>query len=102
MSPVEELYHWFKKHQDLFSSNCSEIEFKDLGRGSANVFLDAGDFMISVSVWNNAICLDIEVLDVETDDCKFPHVGDCESFEEFRRHLGKFLTWFTGNVAKNA
>lgn len=102
MSPVEELYHWFKTHQDLFSANCGEIEFKDFGRGSAKVFLDAGNLMISVSAWNNAFCLDIEILEVETENCQFPHVGDCESIKEFQRHLGEFLTWFKQNVAKNA
>jgi hypothetical protein len=102
MYPDEALYVWFKKHQVLFSSNCDEIEFKDFGRGSANVFLDARDLMISVSAWNSSLCLDIEILEVETEECQFPHVGDCESIEEFQRHLSEFLSWFLLNVAKNA
>jgi hypothetical protein len=98
----EELYVWFKENQESFASRCGEIEFKDFGRGSASVILVSEKYIASVSAWNRALCLDIEVLEVETEDCKFPHVGDCKSMEEFRFHLNEFLTWFNENMGKNA
>lgn len=94
MSPVALLYDWFNENKDYFLSSCSELEFKDSGRGSACVNLGTETHIVSVCAWDHACCLDIQVMEVKSEETSFPHMGDCASIEEFNRLLKDFGAWF--------
>lgn len=103
LSPVEILYSWFKDNKELFVENCTEIEFKDTGRGSGRVLLENKLYIMDICAWEHATCLDIHILEIESGQSSFPHTGDCKSITEFKALLAQFIEWFKINVVgKNA
>lgn len=102
LNPVEILYSWFQENNELFVASCTKLEFKDTGRGSGRVLLESEFYIMDLCAWNHAICLDIQILEVESEESSFPHTGDCETIIEFKNHLNEFLVWFKSKVGKNA
>lgn len=102
LTPVEVLYSWFQDNRGLFVTSCSELEFKDTGRGSARVLLESDSYIMDICVWDHEECLDIQILKIESEESSFPHAGDCKSIIELKTHLNEFLKWFKSNVRKNA
>lgn len=102
MSPVAALFSWFKENEHEFAASCGEVEFKNIGHGSACVNLGASDFLVSIAAWNHAMCLDILIMEVRTEECFSLHTGDCDSIEEFQQHLNTFCCWLEKRVRKGA
>jgi hypothetical protein len=94
---VDTLRGWLEKNRFSFESHQTTFEFKDSGHGSANVQLDTGAYLVDVSAWNHASCLDIQIFDIKTEDSIFPHVGDCASKAEFELHLAELIAWYKSN-----
>lgn len=90
---VSTLYDWFKQNQDYFIGAEMELEFKDAGRNSACVTLECDSHIMQLCAWNHASCLDIQIMDVATEESTLPHTGDCSSREEFEAQLNEFLNW---------
>jgi hypothetical protein len=94
---VDTLRDWLNQNRSAFENYKTTFEFKDSGHGSANVQLDTGAYLVDVSAWNHASCLDIQILDIKTEESIFPHVGDCASKSEFERHLAELIVWYKSN-----
>lgn len=90
---VGELYSWFKANQDYFLSCGMDIEFKDTGENSASVNLESSKHIVQLCAWDHASCLDIQILDVASEESIFPHAGECKTQTEFVAELSKFLDW---------
>jgi hypothetical protein len=94
---VATLKKWFELNSPLFHSYGTIAEYKESDRGSANVQIDTGKYLIDVCAWNHASCLDIQTIDIETEKSEFPHVGDCCSKQEFEQHLQDLIRWYKLN-----
>ena len=57
---------------------------------------------MELCAWDHALCLDIEIIALKSDESHFLHVGECESMDEFKKCLNEFLVWFKREVAKKA
>ena len=95
---VSDLYKWFKENQSYFYSKEAEIEFKDSGRNSAFVRIETKAYLAELSAWDHASCLDIQIIEIDSDKTTFPHTGVCESKTVFQSHLHNFLLWFESVV----
>ena len=102
MNPVAVLYGWFKDHEEYLVSHCGDLEFKDTGRDSACINIGTTEHVISLTAWNHALCLDIQILEVKSEESSFPHTGECKSIEEFKENLNKFYLWLENQGPKNA
>ena len=102
MNPVAVLYSWFQEYKELFVTSGAELDFKDSGRGSGCVRLETDVYLMELSAWDHAFCLDIQIIEVKSEESSFHHSGGCESIDEFKQHLNEFLIWFKGAVVKNA
>ncbi len=102
MNPVNTLYSWFQDNKELFISCGAELEFKDTGRNSAYVRLETISHMMELCAWDHACCLDIQIVEIESEKSIFPHTGDCESINEFKEHLKTFIIWFKGEFKQSA
>jgi hypothetical protein len=91
---VSVLYEWFNENKANYIARGAEIEFKDTGHGSACVRLETKRHLADISVWDHASCLDIQVMDVNSEESDFPHTGECESKAEFKHYLKEFIKWF--------
>ena len=90
---VSILYDWFKTNQKYFHETKMKMEFKDSGYNSAFVFLESESHMMQLCAWDHASCLDIEIMEIETENATFPRSGDCKNKDEFELELSKFLEW---------
>lgn len=88
------LKSWFHKHKDLFKNHDVVSEFKDSGHGSAYVRLEMDRYLAELCTWDHASCLDIQIIDLGSEESVFPHVGECETKFEFENQLSKFIEWF--------
>lgn len=61
---------------------------------SAFVHLELSTHLVEIGAWDQASCLDIQIIDLATEKCTFPTVGDCKDKGEFERHLDSFMEWF--------
>lgn len=102
MNSVAVLYSWFQKNKDLFVAGGAELEFRDSGHGSAYVRLETASHLAELCAWDHEKCLDIQVIDIQSEESKFPHSGSCDSMQEFEEHLGQFLTWYKREICGNA
>lgn len=90
---VSELERWFNTHEEFFWK-AGAVEYKDSGRGSARVVIETEQYLIDICAWDHASCLDIQILEIETEASTFPHVGDCGTKSEFSNYLNLFTEWF--------
>ena len=90
---VSVLYDWFKLNQDYFIGTKMELEFKDTGRNSASVTLECDSHIMQLLAWDHASCLDIQIMEADTEEVTFPHTGDCSSRKEFESLLNEFISW---------
>ncbi len=101
MNAVALLYEWFQENKEVFISLGEELEFKDSGRGSAYVRLESKSSLMELCAWDHATCLDIQIIDIATEESSYPHTGSCQSLNEFEAHLKKFMSWFENEATKN-
>ncbi len=79
---VNELYKWFRKHQDYFIGLDVDITYIDKGRNSASVGVNGSEYLVDIVAWDNASCLDIAVMVVTSKETKYLHAGNCSSKKE--------------------
>lgn len=91
---VTSLYKWFQENAAKFKAKKAEIEFRDAGDGRAYVRVDTPFYMSELLVKDKGSHLDIERIDMDTDESTFPRVGECESQAEFDERLAEFVEWF--------
>lgn len=91
---VATLYKWFQENVSNFKAKKAQIEFRDAGDGRAYVRVDTGKYMTELLVKDKGSYLDIERIDMDTDESTFPRLGSCESQSEFEEHLAEFVEWF--------
>ena len=91
---VATLYKWFQESVVTFKAKKAQIEFRDAGDGRAYVRVDTGLYMTELLVKDKGSYLDIERIDMDTDESTFPRLGSCESQSEFEEQLAEFVEWF--------
>jgi hypothetical protein len=90
---VDFLKSWFQEHRNFFETYKIKSEYKDTNHGSARLTLESTRYMAQVCVWDHASSMDVEILELSTEKCTFPHVGECKTRFEFESELTKFLDW---------
>ena len=71
--------------------------------GSARfVDIDSSQHMIRVTAWDQAYCLDAEILDVGTEKFEFLCAGACDTEEAFRETLRRVLSRVTKEISSKA
>jgi hypothetical protein len=93
--PRDYLKQWFEHNQSIFEQHC--IDFK-LSLGEEDfavsvVELDLEKFATNILVWDHSYCIDIEVVNLETDEVLLPVFGPNKSFEDFVDRLNCHLSW---------
>ncbi len=93
LTPIACLHNWFKKNQELFSAKCILVNFKNTGHGSAYIDLDTEFYISRITAWDHAICLNIEIIEIETEQSLHQAEGACDTIYEFQDKLGAYLSW---------
>lgn len=102
MNPVALLYSWFQKNSDQFVAGGAELEFRDSGHGSARVRLETSVYLAELCAWDHEKCLDIQVMEIQSEESTFLHTGSCDTTQKFKEHLDEFLTWYKREMRVNA
>ncbi len=88
---VSTLYGWFNLNKSFFLEHGVDIEFRDSGHGSAYVRIETELSLSEAIAWDHASCLNIQIIEIKTEDSKYLHEGSCYTKEIFESHLEKFL-----------
>jgi len=99
---IETLRNWHRTNEALFQKHCVSQVFNDTGHGSAAVRLETENYLVELTAWNHASCLDIQILEMASEKSTFPTVGDCESKAVFENHLLSFMEWFNSEMSSKA
>ena len=91
---VKTLYKWFQENAEMFRKKKAQIEFRDAGDGRAYVRVDTAAYMSELLVKDKDSHIDIENIDMDTDESSFPHIGSCETKADFENQLENFINWF--------
>ena len=94
LTAIQILKTWNDQNLEKFKQYCITNTFKDSKNGSAFIRLETEKYLIEVIAWNHAYCLDIQIIDIVTDEVSFPTVGSCDKIEKFKNHLKSFIEWF--------
>lgn len=70
-----------------------ELEMGDRGKLLLRVTLLSETHAVDICAWDNASCLDIQVLDLKSEESTFPTVGPCHDQREFCEHLKSLRHW---------
>jgi hypothetical protein len=98
---VSSLKYWFHENHDIFTIYSATSEFKDSGHGSACVVLETERYLIDICAWDHASCLDIQILEIDSEESTFQHIGDCETRQVFHECLQKFMGWLKNEFQSN-
>jgi hypothetical protein len=100
-SAVAALETWFLAHEKELRSGGSIATFKSLREGTGIVDIETATHIYQLVAWDNAWCLDVQVIDLESGKSSFPTVGQCEPavFEEKLNEFAQSLGLAAGNAA---
>lgn len=91
---IASLESWFHINRQNFQKCGASIKFNDSTRGFAEIQIETNKYLISISAWDHGACLEIQILEIESEDSIFPTVGGCKTRNIFENHRDSFLIWF--------
>jgi len=93
----DELKAWFENQADILSKNKIENSYASEKRGGSNLRIELSEYYIDVCAWNNANCLDIQIIHLPSEKVTFPTTGECESIEVLREKLDELKSFVENN-----
>ncbi len=89
-SAVAVLQGWFSDHEGTFQSGGAVARFNVSRQGSGAVDIETRTHLYQIIAWDNAWCLDVQVIELASEKSSFPIVGP-NTPTEFVENLEKFL-----------
>jgi hypothetical protein len=83
---------WITGHGDKIGT-LRELRRIEDPSYSLNAWFETPQFLIDISAWDNASCLDIEALNATTEETEFCVTGPCEDDGALFKRLEEFLRW---------
>jgi hypothetical protein len=95
MNSAEYLEFWYKSNADYLSRQCERfcISRAEFEGGASQIELDLGKYVSVITAWNNEYCMDIEIVNMETEEASFPVHGPCGSLNSFINRLDNHFAW---------
>ena len=90
---VSRLKEWLQESEALLARKSFHVEFKDTGQGSACVDIDTDKYITRLTAWDHMACLNIEILEIESENGKYLAEGSNDTMEEFNTRLGLYTKW---------
>ena len=95
------LQEWASSNRNFFASRGIEAIYKPQNTGSGNLRFQFTDYLVDICAWNNAICLDIQIIHIPSEKVSFPTTGPCETEENFKERLDELYAFIENNSEKN-
>jgi hypothetical protein len=92
LTPRDEVEAWIRLHQNRIGT-LTKLKRAEEPSFNLNAWFETPGYLIDLSVWDNAYCLDITVLNVETNSTDYFVTGPCEGSLAAARRLETFLRW---------
>jgi hypothetical protein len=92
---------WYNDHKENFQKYCTSVNLKNSGRGSAEIQLETSKYVISISVWNHASTIEIQKIEVKTENTALPTLEACITRGVFEKDLNLFWCGSTTNIKTN-
>ena len=90
------LTNWHLRNAQAFTGARAETKLhRDRDRaGTASLEIYTSLYLIEILAWDNAWCLDVQIIELATEAVAFPTVGAQQNREQFEHQLAEFLRWF--------
>jgi hypothetical protein len=91
---IETCKGWFDSRAGQLQTHCIELECQGEENGKAVFWLYAPKHLVDVTVWDHAFCLDVLVMDSNTNEMVFSEAGECATSRGVCERLERFWTWY--------
>jgi hypothetical protein len=91
---IETCAEWINSHADALKARGVKIEPQGITNGKATFWLYGPRHLIDISVWDHAFCLDVLVMDSNTNEMVFSEAGACDTADGVRGRLKRFWSWY--------
>jgi len=98
--PITILYNWFSENSSSIWKHCTELEFRDSGKGSASIDFSTEHYLFEICVWNHNCSLDIGVINSITEESEYPTVGSNKSTKDLVEKIQCFYNYLETNSFK--
>jgi hypothetical protein len=99
-SAVAVLKQWYLEHENTFRAAGAKVTFGVSREGSGAVDIETATHLFQLVAWDNAWCLDVQIIDLDSGQSTFPVVGPCAPAEFVEKLKGFVQT--SGLAASNA
>ena len=96
---IETRSEWIDSRAGDLLARGVKVEPQGIANGKATFWLYAPRHLVDVTVWNQAFCLDVLVMDSKTNDMVFSEAGACETSDGVRERLERFWSWYASQTA---
>jgi hypothetical protein len=87
---------WLKENQSLIGVPPSEWKRSDQYAETFHTWYETKNYLLDLTCWNYAYCLDIFAMNKITGDQEFGVSGACEGEIGLRDRLSSFMIWLEG------
>jgi len=99
--PRDHVAAWISIHQDAIGSAPIKFERREKPARTLVVWFETPKYLIDISAWDHACCLDILVLNKETGGTDYIVCGECDGTAGLTQRLGAFLYWLNANEPRS-
>ncbi len=82
-------------HNDLLGLTKLRLVSAESPVQKLSEWYETKDLLIALSIWKNACCLDIEVMDKESKQFVFSEQGPCSDIDGLADRLQQFSQWIS-------
>ena len=95
--PRDHVAAWIANHQDVFGSAPIKFERREEPARTLVAWFETPKYLIDISAWDHACCLDILALNKATGGTDYIVCGDCDGAVGLTHRLDTFLHWLNVN-----
>jgi hypothetical protein len=90
---------WLTLNHERLGLKQIKLERNELPAKTLSVWYEAPSYLIVISVWDHAHCLDILVIEESSDSFVFSEAGSCGSTTGLLERLTSFSNWTSVHTA---
>jgi hypothetical protein len=89
---------WLVENQSRLGLHQLKIEAVEEPAATLSAWYKTPAYLLDVTVWDHAYCLDILVMEQASDKLVFSEAGSCENAQGLRVRLSRFAAWLCSHT----
>ena len=97
MTARDHVETWLFENQDHLGLSQVKLDRAEVPAKKLSAWFETPKYLIDITVWDHAYCLDILVLEQTTDNLVFSKAGPCDDLAGLSKRLSAFSTWLSSH-----